>query len=643
MSLLFVCIINSVAGQASNFNCDSSNLCKSETYTCSPNANCYISCIGGTVCQASTFNCPPNYDCYVTAAGPGDDAMERAIVNGGDNGNIIFESGGNAGYSAWDTEIYCPLNGFCNLTATTGGSSPYWGTKVHAEDATQLNIYTNVPWGVGNTYIYCPLSSSLPNNCNVYVENGNYMLGISEIFVPRSYIDISITCKYLSNPISDCYKSGDEPTMHCGSAPGYSSTCEMQLISGYDGWECMTTSGICDDFTYSPTNSPTANPTPTPTSVPTPAPTSNPSPAPTTIPTIPPTSSTHVPTNNPTHAPTNNPTPAPTINPTPAPTSTPNSEPTRNPTLYPTYAPTNNPTKSPTKTPTKIPTHLPTQIPSAYMYPSIDPTTNPAMSIFSTSKVIDIKASTTASNKEESIIYVNTENDSIVFRIVVIFSCVVVGLCCIIISLFVWIKKSKGNNTGTVDIEMKSYTHSENIGAGIERVTSLSYMTPDASGNEYGYNNEMKKQASTDIYGKIIRDVSMSPLPPKVPPIIVTDYGDVNIKGMTEGEEEGNVENKAIKHIITAGNDIENEIVNQINKTNIGNEHVTPFDAIDDNLTSGNTKGNTYIDTQIWFAYVNTYGKQPQNASQLLAFSKSGSQYKSLTFKEARMIYTQMK
>eukprot|EP01084_Bolivina_argentea_P318541 552441_1 len=182
------------------------------------------------------------------------------------------------------------------------------------------------------------------------------------------------------------------------------------------------------------------------------------------------------------------------------------------------------------------------------------------------------------------------------------------------------------------------YSHSENIGTQIERVTSISSMT---SGQSF---NEIINHTSTDVVSTIIRDVSVSPLPPKIPPIVVTDYGNVNTKGMNEGNEgynaNMNVENDIVKiiHKTNVGkqyetpfpnvgkqyetpfqpinSDIDDEIVNQINKINPGNLHITP---------AGN-------DTRppIWFAYVNQYGKKPQNAFQLVAFSNSSSQYKSL-------------
>eukprot|EP01084_Bolivina_argentea_P318543 552444_1 len=181
--------------------------------------------------------------------------------------------------------------------------------------------------------------------------------------------------------------------------------------------------------------------------------------------------------------------------------------------------------------------------------------------------------------------------------------------------------------------------------------------------------NEIINHTSTDVVSTIIRDVSVSPLPPKIPPIVVTDYGNVNTKGMNEGNEgynaNMNVENDIVKiiHKTNVGKQYEtpfqpvnsDEIVNEIHKTNVGKQYETPFQPInsDDEIVNQINKinpGNLHItpagnDTRppIWFAYVNQYGKKPQNAFQLLAFSNTSSQYKSLTFKEATIIYNQMK
>eukprot|EP01084_Bolivina_argentea_P286639 491743_1 len=365
---------------------------------------------------------------------------------------------------------------------------------------------------------------------------------------------------------------------------------------------------------------------------------------------------TSTPTLNPTLAPTYNPTFSPTMptnNPTFDPTSHPTSHPTYNPTNYPTYNPTFIPTVHPTDNPTWMPTKYPTFEPTMY------PTDEPTLPTYYPTKPIDVEiidVSTTL-NKQENIIYMETKNNNNIFVIVLVFSCIVLCLCAIIIGMVIWIKKSKRNTAKTVDLEMKP--HSQNIGTEIDRVMSLSSMTSE--GNYHI--NEMKQQTSTDIVhvGKIIRDVSMSPLPPQVPPVVVTDY---------EGDEGHNAENNIINYKVTAGSDVENEIVNtinktyagneyetpfqvvnrddevvnQINKTNVGDDYVTPFDVVDDNnLTVDSTKGKGNGGGQIWFAYANKYGEQPQNASQLLAFSKTNSQYESLTFKEAKNIYDQMK
>jgi len=42
---------------------------------------------------------------------------------------------------------------------------------------------------------------------------------------------------------------------------------------------------------------------------------------------------------------------------------------------------------------------------------------------------------------------------------------------------------------------------------------------------------------------------------------------------------------------------------------------------------------------QIWIEYVNKFGKQPDNASQLQRFSKSSNGLRNLSFKEARKVF----
>eukprot|EP01084_Bolivina_argentea_P012937 24245_1 len=398
-------------------------------------------------------------------------------------------------------------------------------------------------------------------------------------------------------------------------------------------------------YSQSPTQHPTNIPTITPTKPPTQHPTHDPTKSPTKSPTKHPTKSpTKHPTNFPTATPITSPTQhptnipkSPTKHPTNFPTATPITSPTQHPTNIPTTTPTKSPTVAPstqTKYPTYNPTHptiYPTVTPSAHTkYPTYNPTIYPTKA--NDVEIVDVY--TTILNNEENIIYVNANNT---FTIVLIFSCVVLGLCGIIIGLIIWIKKSKGN------VQIKSYSDTDNIGIEIERVTSVSNM---GSGG-------------TPMVGTVIHDVSVSPLPPKIPPAVVTDYGNANTKDMNEGNEGHiaymDVENDVVNAInktnvgnqyetpFQAGNN-DDEIVNQINKTNIGNDNDTPFDIIDDNdLTAGTTNENTDNDTQIWFEYVNKYGKQPQNAFQLVAFSRTGLQYESLSFKEATMIYNQMK
>eukprot|EP01084_Bolivina_argentea_P104130 186485_1 len=329
--LILFSSIKSISGQSSNFNCHSSNLCNGTNFTCLPGAHCYINCNGYEVCTLSTWNCPDNYDCHVTANGNAR-AMSDATVNGGYGGNLFLECGGPSSHACYRENINCPTNGYCNLSATTGGSSTFWTANIHAENSTQLNMYSNaVNSAFAKANIYCPISrgTELETNCNIKVEGGaSNMLDGTEIHSVKSFTELSLICKYTSNNLTEC----GIPRMRCTQS--YTSECAMLLQSGYDDWICQDTSGLCDNYTLNPSQSPTNIPT--------------------------------------TATPSNYPTFIPTLIPTIQPSMTPSKFPTNNPSTIPTFTtsnPTNIPSKFPTNNPSTIPTSMPTNNPS--LYPSL--------------------------------------------------------------------------------------------------------------------------------------------------------------------------------------------------------------------------------------------------------------------------------
>ena len=247
------------------------------------------------------------------------------------------------------------------------------------------------------------------------------------VIAERSFNDVEISCYWSTSIADDCY--GVSPLyMQCG-VPSWNVSaelCEMELLSGYSGFNCEQSTSECYVKYQYPTVTPTNDPTLQPT---TPFPSASPTLRPTISDNIiyvrdygcdygycynidgdftfncqynPWFSNTNnsdiyqyccINTDDPTYQPsasptmeptvmnrrrllqTRSPSPAPTTVPTAAPTATPIVNPTASPSQPPTSAPTFTPSIAPTSAPTVPPTAAPTDIPSAA--PSNAPTAPP--------------------------------------------------------------------------------------------------------------------------------------------------------------------------------------------------------------------------------------------------------------------------
>eukprot|EP01084_Bolivina_argentea_P063690 116238_1 len=478
-----ICIVSSNVIQ-----CIGSYACQDQTLTCNHGEFCSIICEGSFACVRATLNCPENADCSVTCT-KNKKACQLVTLNCPINGNCNIyggcsESNTFVGAHIWcpiesglctfecnqqkgctdatihggagdliinaalsgrnyfdRTKIYCPKNKFCNITInSTTDYSSFQNTKIYAINASHLNI-KNIGGGGQrflNSIIQCPFDGRIgnTNNCNIEL-NGNtiYDLENVQIITEEGINDINLKCD------TQCYSNmanRTQPILFC-NATGTDKNCSIHSINtNYNQWECIDNANICNDYSL-PSFSPSRYPT---------------TPYPSTSPT----------TSFPSYYPTN----TPTYYPTHIPTYYPTNIPTYYPSQYPSQYPTTNPTTNPTLKPTKFPTYNPVSSIYITLYPL---TKTPTMTNLDNTNIGSVKivdTSTTISDKEENIIYVNSNNENNIFTIVLVFSCIVLGLCAIIIGLIIWkfwIKKSKGKTTSSADLEMKPpYSHSENIG-----------------------------------------------------------------------------------------------------------------------------------------------------------------------------------
>eukprot|EP01084_Bolivina_argentea_P030534 56550_1 len=443
------------------------------------------------------------------------------------------------------TNINCALDQKCIVYCT--GRYTCDSIQIDARPATHLELIVDNDRALSFATIYCPdngpYSINNQKSCDLKILNTDIIFTPMDVYAVEGFNDVSIDCQMQNCFIGDI-------TLHCKS--DYSISCAVDSSSH----NSCSSASICDDYTltltptittYAPTTALPTTSSPT-TSVPT-----------TSLPTsLLPTST---PSNNPTSLPTSSvPT---TLLPTYVPTTllpTTLSPKTSLPTTFlpTTYVPTSSlPTTSlPTKLPSNIPSNNPTSLPSK-------------------SPVIDAKFTPqTTLNKQENTIFLqlessNTTNENQLFIIVLIFSCIVLGLCGIIIGLIVWIKKSKGKSTESVDIEMTPYGNSDIVGTEIERVTSVS--------NEMSVNG---KKTVTETTTNIFDNVNLSPLPSKIPPPVMTDFGNEHANNTKKGNEGQNK---------SEGGDEHDDIINAINQTDAGNNYETKFDIIDDNYNDLNT------------------------------------------------------
>ena len=112
--------------------------------------------------------------------------------------------------------------------------------------------------------------------------------------------------------------------------------------------------------------------------------------------------------------------------------------------------------------------------------------------------------------------------------------------------------------------------------------------------------------------------------------------GDINNMITPNGDEEGTDDEFVIEddgempHITPNGNDEDID--------NINSEVVNDID--DMMVTQGIDLNENDI---IWNGYIDKYGNEPQNASQLQQFCKSNANFKSLNYKEAKQIFNDNK
>ena len=171
-----------------------------------------------------------------------------------------------------------------------------------------------------------------------------------------------------------CY--GSDTACDIGHFSSIPSASSFQCTGNY-----CTSFLIDQEFTATPTQSPTISDTESPTKLPSISPSSNPSSTPSKSPSISPSTQepTSLPTNDPSELPSKSPTKVPSLSPTQIPSNNPSNAPSLDPTDTPTTGPlkyqqtldttTNNPSQSPSDRPTQIDISLnagnPTMTPSA--------------------------------------------------------------------------------------------------------------------------------------------------------------------------------------------------------------------------------------------------------------------------------------
>eukprot|EP01083_Nonionella_stella_P068133 180695_1 len=165
--------------------------------------------------------------------------------------------------------VYCPSNGRCVISCNDDSACDS-GTILAQPNTRSLSIecgdYTQ---SCSSLYVRCPdRYQSVDYNCilNVTTTSGS----------PISYVDlfsennkVLIHCTYSSSP-SKCYSSSSPPVLHCGTE--WIESCDLNLVTNYNGWQCIDTGNVCNQYvtmTSSPwTHTPTVHPiTLRPTSV----------------------------------------------------------------------------------------------------------------------------------------------------------------------------------------------------------------------------------------------------------------------------------------------------------------------------------------------------------------------------------------
>ena len=164
--------------------------------------------------------------------------------------------------------VRCPQNGDCNVTCY----GEYSCTSLHVLGALgpNNNLYlTGFGEGVLQySVVYCPLNDPGDVNCFITVSGNigdEYMMDEMQIVAVNAFADVEITCNWNDAPENDCYWTVGGiyyPQMVCGTY--YNNTCDMELVSGYDEFECRDNSSVCNIYEITQTAEPTRDPTQNP-------------------------------------------------------------------------------------------------------------------------------------------------------------------------------------------------------------------------------------------------------------------------------------------------------------------------------------------------------------------------------------------
>eukprot|EP01083_Nonionella_stella_P035072 95820_1 len=266
-----LCSDNTTNGYyGSEFMCDQSDKCNNRDLMCDDDGDCAAYCISGKVCTSSHITGPRNgnllvrckeddgcMNTLITAPHSGDmdvecmegigfrwsQACASMKVNGTHmNGSLLYKSAVHTGVTT--RNIYCPGNGNrCDIEcAGTVGGCRY--TTFHTQPDTNLHIVSSGADALRTSKVHCPLNGECTFTA---VGDAPNMLSGAMIYAVNGLQDVSLTCNY-STGIANCY---DIAYPHLACKPDFSVRCNLQLISGYDAWDCVphSATALCSDNT----------------------------------------------------------------------------------------------------------------------------------------------------------------------------------------------------------------------------------------------------------------------------------------------------------------------------------------------------------------------------------------------------------